>query len=1422
MKKSVNDLPLSRIIVLTLQYKQWKVNKSQYIWLAVIFIFLSLCGCGNGTDAVHDEVDSLNMAAYHAKYASLTVAKQKVDEAFAKASAAGYTDGVHEALLHRGDVFGMSMRYDSAKWCYEKVLSQSNNDLMRSLADVDMMSVCLMLSMSKEFYDYRGDALERFANLREVETEMNPHQFQLWKIIQAQYHFVSVNYFMKMRQVDGIRSEAEWLENNQELFQHDVAQNSCYLFLSSLLGLNSSRSDDAADGLQRSLVRLLSLSRQNGNVYFEASALNSLAKSILSVGELKPSRKVFVEELVGEDMKTDNATDIAIRLAKRAERLAMQYGNDFVRTTALVTLSDAFLQQGKDSLSLAHMDTALNLINQNHRLMNPLHPDVLYLYTAKEDTLSTEMRWILNSDVVAIPDWMAMVREQLSVVYGAMGMKAESDYNHNVYFDILDATRQDQRVLQEEDHLNYERRILNVLLWLLGVTLVTLVWVVYLYNRKTRRVYREKVEMLARVVDLCKKLASVLSEEPEDEEDLDARLHGVADDEVSRLFPAVGSADWTRVSYQKQKGLDGELLHVLQVFFQWVRQRGILFMQFAEEGQQIESEMYVLEKKFEENKRQYIEKLTSMSMVNGITPFLNRALHEVSKLTAIAQTDVAEVRNRLVYLGELVDKINEYNDVLGHWVKVRQGLVTLHVESFSLQPLFETMRRGSKTFSVKGVELQVDDTDSVVKADKALTLFMMNTLLDNARKYTPEGGSVSLCASETDDYVEISVQDTGHGLSQEDVDTLNHSKVYDSTKIGVKGDGADAIRRQKGFGFGLMNCKGIIGKYKKTNALFHVCDFGVESTPGIGSRFYFRLPKGILKAALLMLLLFQTVGAFAESHLSRPEVFADSVYSSNVEGRYAQAVIYADSAIRHLNESYHQAYPHGKSLMTLEGPGMAELDWWRNGESADYDLIMRLRNEVAIAALALNRNRLYHYNSEVLTRLYTLTSTDLALEDYCNEIRQANKDKKTLVLLLGFLVLGMLVTFFFMHYRHHQLFIFNLRQFIQLNSKVFSVGERDFLPVLKQNLSDIKPTDVVALMLPDEGNEKQLSVAFEGYVAEREGTEALMRSAYQQGEEVVSSNGHFYAYPLTVPGAEVDVSPVGVMGVRFSDNKQSAEEHLIVDLVRQFVSIHSYFSRLKVGEMNDLLEEKREERVRLEAEQQHVYVRNQIMDNCLSALKHETMYYPSRIKQLVDSVLEQQDVTPDAKTIQDIDELLSYYKDIFTILSSCAGKQVEQVLFKRTTLSAQTIGEMAMRAFNRQQKKQQSQASFSVSAAGGLTVQGDKIYLQTLVDHVVSIFFEHQSGGDLHLSVELIDGFVNFAFIDSRYRYADEDTSQLFYVDHVHYDSLHDRLDGAYYLLCRQIIREHDAYASRRGCRIYVENLADGMGSRFVFTLPHT
>ena len=279
----------------------------------------------------------------------------------------------------------------------------------------------------------------------------------------------------------------------------------------------------------------------------------------------------------------------------------------------------------------------------------------------------------------------------------------------------------------------------------------------------------------------------------------------------------------------------------------------------------------------ENNERKNLEQRAKVSLVCNITPFIDRMIHEVNRL---GDNNSEE---RMSYISELIDQINEYNDVLTYWIQLRQGELSLHIESFQLQPLFDVLAKGKKSFLMKGVELNVEPTDAVVKADKVLTLFMLNTLADNARKFTDKEGRVDVQAQVVGDYVEISVEDTGTGMTQEQLDHLFDHKI------------------EGGHGFGLLNCKGIIEKYRKISQIFGVCQIGATSALGKGSKLFFRLPKGIVKGVgcwLLGVCLFAAAHVSAANHHSSPtsyhpspddalgwaSVYSDSAYFANIIG----------------------------------------------------------------------------------------------------------------------------------------------------------------------------------------------------------------------------------------------------------------------------------------------------------------------------------------------------------------------------------------------------------------------------------------------------------------------------------------------------------------------------------------------------------
>jgi two-component system phosphate regulon sensor histidine kinase PhoR len=113
-----------------------------------------------------------------------------------------------------------------------------------------------------------------------------------------------------------------------------------------------------------------------------------------------------------------------------------------------------------------------------------------------------------------------------------------------------------------------------------------------------------------------------------------------------------------------------------------------------------------------------------------------------------------------------------------------------------------------------------------VLADRSKLEQVMVNLLDNAIKYTPENGSITISTSEANDSVTITVADTGIGIPPKDLPRI-FERFY-------RVDAARS-REQGGTGLGLAIVKHIIQ--------LHGGSISVESTPGKGSTFFFTLKK---------------------------------------------------------------------------------------------------------------------------------------------------------------------------------------------------------------------------------------------------------------------------------------------------------------------------------------------------------------------------------------------------------------------------------------------------------------------------------------------------------------------------------------------------------------------------------------------------
>ncbi|MDL2248013.1 DUF5113 domain-containing protein, partial [Bacteroides sp. OttesenSCG-928-J23] len=793
------------------------------------------------------------------------------------------------------------------------------------------------------------------------------------------------------------------------------------------------------------------------------------------------------------------------------------------------------------------------------------------------------------------------------------------------------------------------------------------------------------------------------------------------------------------------------LINVIAPYIAWVIDNGMTLISLGDEREKLENERYIYEQHIARNKRENIIKKACLSIVSGIVPYIDRIINEIYKLKEKGFIHDANIKKeKYQYINELVTTINEYNDILALWIKMKQGTLNLNIENFALNDLFSLVKKGRKTFEMKGQSFEVVPTNAIVKADKALTLFMINTLTENARKYTPQGGEIKIYADVAKEYVEISVSDNGRGLSPQDVALIKDEKIYDSRMIGMKdGNQTDELKKQKGSGFGLMNCKGIIEKYKKTNKLFHVCTFSVESSLGNGSRFFFRLPLGIQKKLMIFLCLFLPFGLSSchqrnvqgstslpdsiswkslvehdETLLDKASWFGDTAFYCNVIEEYELALSYIDSAMSCLNQYYAKYAPNPLAYMALNSSDTpAELIWWDQPFDSDFQVILYVRNEAAISLLSLKQWDAYTYNNKAYTALYKLVHEDQSLEAFCLELERSTTNKIVAITLCILLLVAYLTGYYIFYMRKRLNNRWDLEQVLDINKQVFTssiVRTHESVEALQREENTLKDIPQKIVNETFEAVNELIDINTLGLAVFNERTNHLEFASNPQTEEtpqIVKDSfltqtyiweGEQQTFPLIVDTGGKHQC-VGVLYMERQENTGKETDKLLLELITRYVAIVVFNAVVKLAMRYRDIESAYEDTHRASWEDSMLHVQNMVLDNCLSTIKHETIYYPNKIKQIISKLVDKELTTEKEKEyIDTINELIEYYKGVFTILSSCASRQLEEVTFRRTNIPVDNLLKYAEKYFKRLSKTNKADISFEIdNLAEDISVIGD-------------------------------------------------------------------------------------------------------------------
>lgn len=233
-------------------------------------------------------------------------------------------------------------------------------------------------------------------------------------------------------------------------------------------------------------------------------------------------------------------------------------------------------------------------------------------------------------------------------------------------------------------------------------------------------------------------------------------------------------------------------------------------------------------KKLEKMRSEFVanvshELRTPLTSIQGFVETLkDGAINDPGK----AQYFLAIIEKQSNRLNNLIEDILQLS-------KIESQEIIMNLQSINLRDLIDkAISEFKKKIEQKNHKIKINISPQLplIKTDPEQIEVVFRNLLDNAIKYTPNGGEIYISAFEKAENIYIEVADNGIGISAEHLPRI-FERFYRVDK--------DRSRKLGGTGLGLAIVKHIVQAHGGT--------IGVESKPGKGSKFFFTLPKNSVK-----------------------------------------------------------------------------------------------------------------------------------------------------------------------------------------------------------------------------------------------------------------------------------------------------------------------------------------------------------------------------------------------------------------------------------------------------------------------------------------------------------------------------------------------------------------------------------------------
>lgn len=231
-----------------------------------------------------------------------------------------------------------------------------------------------------------------------------------------------------------------------------------------------------------------------------------------------------------------------------------------------------------------------------------------------------------------------------------------------------------------------------------------------------------------------------------------------------------------------------------------------------------------------QQEQQYLQELEQLK--NNFVSLISHDLKTpIAKIQAIVDRllttyDTPELQEDLKSLRSSGDELNRYIQSILKVLRVESRDFKVHKEVADINEVIEEAINQLRPLATeKNIRIQTE-LEPMFSAEFDTTLIkeVLVNLIDNAIKYTPRSGQITIFSSETEDSIFVKVKDNGEGIRPEDLDNV----------WGKFTRGKDQDMKSKGSGLGLYLVKYFIE--------LHGGKVNLESKVGSGSTVSFTLP----------------------------------------------------------------------------------------------------------------------------------------------------------------------------------------------------------------------------------------------------------------------------------------------------------------------------------------------------------------------------------------------------------------------------------------------------------------------------------------------------------------------------------------------------------------------------------------------------